>query len=147
MYGSIKRPSAGRSSIWPPARISQDGSLSPQIGIGPTALAALGLLRSGRSPDDPQVAKGGANLTGLRAEERRHLHARQPSRTTRPAWPRSVPEANRDGRYEKLIAAAEKFLKRIQWDEEQGKDKSDRYYGGAGYGGKSSGPTSPTPRS
>jgi hypothetical protein len=32
-------------------------SISLHIGIGPTALAALGLLRSGRAVDAPQVAK------------------------------------------------------------------------------------------
>ena len=31
-------------------RQSQDGSLSSHIGIGPTAIATLGMLRSGRSP-------------------------------------------------------------------------------------------------
>lgn len=33
---------------------SDDGSLSAQVGIGPTALAVLGLLRSGRTADDPK---------------------------------------------------------------------------------------------
>ena len=45
-------------------------------------------------------------------------------------------EANRDGRYDKIIKAAEKFIRGGQWDESRGKDKSDLYYGGAGYGGK-----------
>src|SRR5262245_43109541 len=35
-----------------------DGSFSKQVGIGVTALAASALLRHGRSPDDPTVAKG-----------------------------------------------------------------------------------------
>ena len=43
-------------------------------------------------------------------------------------------EANRDGRYDKLIKNAEKFLKENQWDEAQGQDKSSPSYGGAGYG-------------
>src|SRR4051794_36694376 len=34
-----------------------DGSFSKQVGIGVTALAATALLRHGRSPDDPTVAK------------------------------------------------------------------------------------------
>ena len=55
-------------------RQAQDGSLSPHIGIGPTAIAALGLLRSGRSPDDPrgQIAQVSGRI---RAGERRRLHA------------------------------------------------------------------------
>ena len=43
-------------------------------------------------------------------------------------------EANRDGRYDKLIKNAEKFLKDNQWTEAQGQDKSSPSYGGAGYG-------------
>jgi len=35
-----------------------DGSIGAQMGIGPTALATLGLLRNGRAVNDPQVAKG-----------------------------------------------------------------------------------------
>ena len=45
-------------------------------------------------------------------------------------------EANRDGRYTKLIAGAEKFLKAKQWAEPEGIDESSPNYGGAGYGGK-----------
>ena len=43
-------------------------------------------------------------------------------------------EANRDGRYDKIIKNAEKFLKENQWAEAQGQDKSSPAYGGAGYG-------------
>ena len=56
---------------------SQDGSLSAHIGIGPTAIAALGMLRSGRSPADPQIAKSLKYLEEYAQEERRHLHARR----------------------------------------------------------------------
>ena len=35
-------------------------------------------------------------------------------------------EANADGRYDKLIAAAEKFVKGLQWDESEGHDKVER---------------------
>ena len=45
-------------------------------------------------------------------------------------------EANRDGRYDDLIARGKKFLKGIQWDDEEGHDKSSLYYGGAGYGSR-----------
>jgi squalene-hopene/tetraprenyl-beta-curcumene cyclase len=46
-------------------------------------------------------------------------------------------EANKDKRYDAIIKAAETFLRGSQWNEARGKDKSDLYYGGAGYGGKS----------
>ena len=43
-------------------------------------------------------------------------------------------EANRDGRYDKLIKNAEKFLKDNQWGGTQELEKSNPAYGGAGYG-------------
>jgi squalene-hopene/tetraprenyl-beta-curcumene cyclase len=43
--------------------------------------------------------------------------------------------ANRDGRYDKLVKNAEKFLKDLQWDGQEGHDESSFNYGGAGYGG------------
>jgi squalene-hopene/tetraprenyl-beta-curcumene cyclase len=43
-------------------------------------------------------------------------------------------EANRDGRYTELIKRAEGFIKGIQWDESEEKERTDLEYGGAGYG-------------
>jgi len=42
--------------------------------------------------------------------------------------------ANKDGRYDKLIKAAEAFVKGEQWDEGKGQDRTSFSYGGAGYG-------------
>ena len=49
------------------------------------------------------------------------------------AW-RCFTEANRDGRYDKLLKNADRFIKQEQWDESEGHDRSSMYYGGAGYG-------------
>jgi len=117
---------------------SPDGSVSPQIGIGPTALATLGLLRSGRTAADPQVAKGLKYLEEY-AQESGGIH--MPGGRI-PMYESCIAlicfrEANRDGRYDKLIKGADAFIRTGQWDEGRGKDKSDVYYGGVGYGGKS----------
>jgi squalene-hopene/tetraprenyl-beta-curcumene cyclase len=45
--------------------------------------------------------------------------------------------ANRDGGYDDLLAGAEKFVKRQQWDEDEGHEISSMSYGGAGYGSHS----------
>lgn len=47
-----------------------------------------------------------------------------------------VQAANRDGKYDKIIANADKFVRGMQIDEGDGKDKSDFSYGGATYGGQ-----------
>ncbi len=120
------------------SRQVDDGSLSAQIGVGPTALAGLGLLRSGPAVDDPRVVKileyleqytqesGGIYVPGSRI----------------PMYETCVAlvcfhEANRNGRFDKIIQEGEKFIRGGQWDESKGKDPSDPSYGGTGYGGKS----------
>jgi len=120
------------------AQQSQNGALSPQVGIGPTALATLGLLRSGRSVADPQVTKGLKYLEEY-AQESGGIH--MPGGRI-PMYESCIAlicfkEANRDGRYDKLIKPAEAFVRGGQWEESRGKEKSDLYYGGTGYGGKS----------
>jgi hypothetical protein len=120
------------------AQQSEDGALSPQIGIGPTALATLGLLRTGRTAADPQIAKGLKYLDEY-VQESGGIHlpgGRIPTYETCIALV-CFKEANRDRQYDKIIKAAEKFIRRGQWDEGRGKEKADLYYGGAGYGGKS----------
>jgi squalene-hopene/tetraprenyl-beta-curcumene cyclase len=114
-----------------------DGSFSAQAGPGVTALVTCAILRHGRSPSDPAVAKSLAWL----------------ERFVQPDGAVSLPksnyrnyetslglmcfaEANRDGRYAKLITGAERFLKANQWSEAQGIDRSNPNYGGATYGGK-----------
>jgi hypothetical protein len=116
----------------------EDGSVSPQIGIGPTALATLALLRCGRPVTDPQVAKGLKYLEEY-TQESGGIHMPGGHITTYETCIAVVcfKEANRRKQYDKIIHDAEAFIRHGQWDESRGKDKPDLYYGGAGYGGKS----------
>ncbi len=117
---------------------SPDGSISPQIGIGPTALATLGLLRNGRSVSDPQVARSLKYLEEY-TQESGGIH--MPGGRI-PVYESCIAlicfkEANRNGRYDKIIQQADGFLRGSQWDKNRGKDESNASFGGAGYGGKS----------
>jgi hypothetical protein len=117
---------------------AEDGSISPRLGIGPTALTTLGLLRSGRSVTDPQVAKGLAYLEEY-TQESGGIHipgGHIPVYETCIAM-MVFKEANRDGRYDKILKDADAFIRKSQIDETKGKQKSDTAYGGVGYGGKS----------
>ena len=49
-------------------------------------------------------------------------------------------EANKGGRYDRVIKGGQDFLKATQWDEGEGKGKEDVQYGGLGYGGGNSRP-------
>ena len=114
---------------------AEDGSFSRQAGPAVTALVATGLLRNGLSPSDPLVAKSLTYLEGFVHEDGGIY---RPDSTVRNYETCLAvvcfSEANRDGRYDKLIKNADRFIKRLQWDEGEDKDESDFSYGGAGYG-------------
>ncbi len=112
-----------------------DGSYSAQSGPGVTAVVVAGILRHGRSADDPALTKSLKYLEGF-VQPDGGIYAKD---TFYKNYETSLAlvcftEANRDGRYDKLIKNAGKFLKESQWDERMGIDKSNPAYGGAGYG-------------
>lgn len=114
---------------------ADDGSYSAQAGPGVTSLVVTGLLRSGRSPDDPAIAK---SLKYLEQFVQADGGIYSPGSTHR-NYETSLAvlcfrEANRDGRYNKQLANATKFAKGIQWDDDEDTDESSFSYGGAGYG-------------
>ncbi|MBX3413230.1 MAG: terpene cyclase/mutase family protein [Pirellulales bacterium] len=115
-----------------------DGSFSRQAGIGPTALAVLALLRNGRTPDDPRVAKGLEYLASM-VQEDGSIHPRGSRLANYETCiaATAFQAANADGRYDQVLDGAVTFLRGVPWDEKKGRDKSDVYYGGAGYGGDS----------
>lgn len=113
-----------------------DGSFSAQAGPGVTALVATAILRHGRGVDDPVVAKALGYLEkfvhpdgGVHAPE--SLYANYETCLAILCFR----EANRDGRYDQLLAGAEAFVKQLQWDEGEAQSPSSPGYGGAGYGG------------
>jgi squalene-hopene/tetraprenyl-beta-curcumene cyclase len=112
-----------------------DGAFSAQAWPGVTAVVTAGILRHGRSADDPAVAKSLKYLEGF-VQSDGGIYAKD---TFYKNYETSLAlmcfaEANRGGRYNKLIKNADKFLKAEQWDERVGQDKSSPSYGGAGYG-------------
>ncbi len=115
-----------------------DGSYSPQAGPGVTAIVAASLLANGQKPDDPVVAKALKYIEkhihpdgGIYAEGSTHRNYE-----TCVAMMAFIP-ANADKRYDDVLKKAEAYIKKEQWDEGEGKDKSSDFYGGAGYGGSS----------
>lgn len=114
---------------------AQDGSFSAQASPAVTALVITGLLRNGRSPDEPFIARG------LKYMEK---FAQSDGGIYTPGTGNKNYEtciaiqcfvaANRDGRYKALIHKADRFVRNLQWDEGEGQERSDVNYGGAGYG-------------
>src|SRR5262245_24523286 len=114
-----------------------DGSFSKQVGIGVTALTATAMLRLGRSPEDPTVAKALKFITdNVQPTGGIHLpNGRLMTYETCVAVVCLV-EANRDGRYSDVLKKADRFLKELPFDANEGHDPSSFFYGGEGYGGQ-----------
>ena len=113
-----------------------DGSYSAKAGPAITAICTTAILKQGRSPDDPRVAKSLKYLEGfVRPTGGVHADKSRLSNYENCICLVCFSAANKDGRYTKLIAAAEKFAKGLQFDGTDGKDPADIDYGGVGYGG------------
>ena len=117
---------------------ADDGSFSASSGPGVTALVATALLRSGRTPQDPVVARTLAYLEKFRHDDGGVYQngSRYKNYETSLAIV-GFKEANQDGKYDELLVGAEKFVKQQQWDDDEGHDISSTSYGGAGYGSHS----------
>ena len=113
-----------------------DGSFSKQVGPGVTAIVVTGIVRHGRGPDDPLVAKGLSYLESFVQPDGGIYAPKSRLQTYETALSIiAFAEANRDGKYDDLLKNAEKFVKGLQIDEGDGKELSDVDYGGVGYGG------------
>jgi squalene-hopene/tetraprenyl-beta-curcumene cyclase len=112
-----------------------DGSYAAVNGPGVTAVVTTAILRHGRTPNDPLVAKSLKYLEGfVQPDGAVSLKGSMYRNYETSLAMVCFAEANRDHRYDKMIKNAEKFLKNNQWTEAQGQDKSSPSYGGAGYG-------------
>jgi squalene-hopene/tetraprenyl-beta-curcumene cyclase len=112
-----------------------DGTWTSNTSTGVTALAVTALLRSGVPVTDPSVVKG---LKALEKYVQKDGGIYHPS-TSHKNYETCVAvvalkAADADGRYDQVLARADKFIRGLQWDEEEGIDKSDVRYGGADYG-------------
>jgi squalene-hopene/tetraprenyl-beta-curcumene cyclase len=117
---------------------ANDGSFSSASGPGITAIVGSALIRSGRTPQDPVVAK---LLKYLESNVREDggIYQKGSNHKNYETCLALVcfHDANQDHKYDKIVANAEKFVKKEQWDDEEGKTPADLSYGGAGYGSSS----------
>ena len=114
---------------------ANDGSYSAHAGPGITALITTAILRNGRSANDPAVA---VSLQYLEKFVQKDGGIYQPGTLYRNYETClsivCFQVANEDGQYDAIIQKADKFIKELQWDQDEGKDPGDPAYGGAGYG-------------
>lgn len=112
-----------------------DGSYAAYAGPGVTALVTAGVLRQGRTADDPMVAKSLEYLQGF-VHPNGGIYNRENFYRNYETCLAVLcfSEANEDGRFDKLIANADRFIKGIQWDGDENQDEASTSFGGAGYG-------------
>ncbi len=119
-----------------------NGGWSTKKSPGVTGIALTGLLRSGKvTPNDPVAARALKYIEGLVNEKAGHIAGQDP-RVQLQNYVTSVnvmalAAAQRADKYEKIIGDAVTFLRKLQWDESEGKTAKNDFYGGAGYDSKS----------
>jgi squalene-hopene/tetraprenyl-beta-curcumene cyclase len=118
------------------------GGWSTQRSPGVTGLAVTAMLKTGKlTPDDKPVADGLRYIESLVNPKDKHI-AGKDAKVQLQNYVTSVNvmalvAANRGDKYRAIIGDAVDFLKKLQWDEGEGKQPSDDFFGGAGYGSTS----------
>lgn len=114
---------------------ADDGSWTSPTAPGISGLVTYAMLRSGAKVDDPAIAKALKHLEGFVQSDGGIYYEKSDHRNYETSITLlAIAEANKDGRYTKLITRARDFLKALQWDDTEGKKESDTEFGGAGYG-------------
>ena len=118
----------------------ENGSFSanPRVGIGPTLIDAVGLLRAGVSLNEPVLAKAmnflenSVHEDGGVYSEGMHLSTYE-SCLGLVCFMLANKQAG-DGRYDDIVKNAETFVRGSQYNGDKGYSRDDEYFGGVGYG-------------
>jgi squalene-hopene/tetraprenyl-beta-curcumene cyclase len=120
----------------------KNGGWSTDKTPGVTGIALTGLLKTGQAtPQDPVAQKALKYIEGLVNPEKKHIAGTDP-KVQLQNYVTSINvmaliEAKQDDKYKAVIGDAVAFLKKLQWDEDDGKDQASDFFGGAGYDSKS----------
>jgi squalene-hopene/tetraprenyl-beta-curcumene cyclase len=114
---------------------AEDGSWTAPTQVGLTALVAASLLESGLTADDPTIVRAMQFLESHIQPDGGLYHPDSKHKNYETAIAIIAFEAANDGRYNETLDHAVAYLKGLQWDEGEGINPDDPFYGGAGYGG------------
>jgi squalene-hopene/tetraprenyl-beta-curcumene cyclase len=114
---------------------SSDGSWSSANGPAVTALCLTALMENGAPASDPSVARGLKYVLRFVQPTGGIHHPQSLYRNYETSLGvLCLVKANTDGRFDKHVKKADKFLKGLQWDEDESIDRANPGYGGGGYG-------------
>jgi squalene-hopene/tetraprenyl-beta-curcumene cyclase len=146
-----QEPAAGTAKDWDAMvdkalaylKKSQDenGGWSEKRSPGITGVILTGILETGKvGPDDEMPSKALKYIESLVNPQAGHIAGKDP----KPQLQNYVTSVNvmalqaaKSDKYKAVVADAAKFLKQLQWDEGEGKNPDNDFYGGAGYDSKS----------
>ncbi len=119
-----------------------DGSWSEAPrSMGVSGVVVTGLLQCGVSSDAPPAAAGLKYIESLVNAKEGHIAGDGPKvglqNYVTSVNVMALAAAKRDAKYKPAIGNAAEFLRKLQWDDAEGKDAKSDYYGGAGYDSKS----------
>jgi squalene-hopene/tetraprenyl-beta-curcumene cyclase len=91
--------------------------------------------------NDPVARKALGYIESLVNPEKKHIAGKDPKvqlqNYVTSVNVMALVNAHQSDKYRAIVGDAVEFLKKLQWDEDEGKALSDDYYGGAGYDSKS----------
>lgn len=120
----------------------KNGGWSTDKTPGVTGIVLTGLLKTKQTtPQDPMGQKALKYIESLVNEKENHIAGADPKVQLK-NYVTSINvmaliEAKQDAKYKAVIGDAVEFLKKLQWDEGDGKNPESDFYGGAGYDSKS----------
>jgi len=120
---------------------AKDGSWGAKQSPGITGIVVTGLLRTGRvNSKDPMIDKALGYIESLVNPKAGHIAGKDPKAQLQNYVTcvnvLALVAAERPA-YKAVIKDASTFLRKLQWDEGEGKDTKSDFYGGAGYDSKS----------
>lgn len=136
------KPTVDKAVAYLKSTQNLDGSWgqAPQS-MGKTGVIVTGLLKCGLSPDDEIVAKGLKYIESLVNTKAGHIAGNDPKvglqNYVTSVNVMALSAAGRAEKYKPVIGSAVEFLKKLQWDDGEGKLPADDFFGGAGYDSKS----------
>jgi squalene-hopene/tetraprenyl-beta-curcumene cyclase len=109
---------------------------------GVTGVIVTGMLQTGKvGADDEPVAKALKFIESLVNAKAGHIAGPEATVQLQNYVTcinvMALSAANRPEKYKAIVGDGVKFLKKLQWDEDEGKTDKDDFYGGAGYDSKS----------
>ncbi len=114
---------------------SKDGSWTSPDSPAVSGLVAFSLLQSGVPANDPVIEKAMKHFESfVQTDGGIYAPKSQLANYETSILLLVFHEANQQGKHTELIKQADRFLRKLQWDETEQTDQSDPKYGGAGYG-------------